>query len=77
MSQSVRHIPVLGYAPSDKKSKVAAHRKLRRKVHTLENDPAVEVFPDEGEVTNVRRWRKSPRGWSPEVAKQLPKLMRK
>jgi len=77
MSNSVRHTPALGFGKSDKPFKVAAHRKLRRKVHALERDASVEVLPDEREVTNTRRWCKSPRGWLPEVAARLPQLMRK
>lgn len=77
MGHSVRHTPVLGYGKSDKKSKVAAHRQLRRKIHALEHDPTVEVYPMPREVSNTRTWRKSPRGYHAETAKQLPELMRK
>jgi len=77
MSHSLRKTPILGFGKSDKPYKVAAHRKLRRLVHVLEHDPSTEVFPDEREVGNTRRWRKSPRGWHEEVANLKPELMRK
>ena len=77
MGNSIRKTPILGYGKSDKRDKVATHRKLRRKVHALENDPTIELFPDEREISNTRRWRKSPRGWSKKIAERLPKLMRK
>jgi len=77
MGNSVRRTPVLGFGKSDKKSKVAAHRKLRRKVHALEHDATAEVFPESREVSNTRDWRKTPRGYHAATAKALPKLMRK
>jgi hypothetical protein len=77
MGNSVRHTPILGFGKSDKQFKVATHRKLRRKVHALEHDPTVEVYPDDREVSNTRVWRKSPRSWAGETAKFLPQLMRK
>ena len=77
MGHSIRQTPIIGYAKSDKSSKVATHRKLRRKIHVMARDPAVEVYPDEREVSNTRDWRKSPRGWAKGIAILLPKLMRK
>ena len=77
MGYSVRHTPVVGYGKSEKRSKVAAHRKLRRKTHALEHDPTVEVYPVPREVSNTRRWRKSPRGWCEDMVRELPELMRK
>lgn len=77
MSHSVRHTPILGFGKSDKRDKVATHRKLRRKVHAVEGDTTVETYPETREVSNTRRWRKSPRGYHADTAKAVPKLMRK
>ena len=77
MGHSIRQTPIIGYGKSEKPSKVATHRKLRRKINVMAHDPTVEVLPDEREVSDTRRWRKSPRGWAKEIAKVIPKLMRK
>ena len=77
MAHSVRHTPVLGYGKSEKRSKVAAHRKLRRKVHILQHDLTAELYPVPREISNTRRWRKDPRGYEADTAKELPELMRK
>jgi hypothetical protein len=77
MAHSVRRTPVLGFGTSEKQNKVAAHRKLRRKIHILEHNPSAELYPETREVSNSRRWRKDPRGWCERTAKALPKLMRK
>ncbi len=78
MSRSIRSNPVVGFGDSEKKNKVAFHRKLRRKVnHVLHADPTAEVQPVSNEVANVRDWHKDPRGWHPDTAKAIPKLMRK
>jgi hypothetical protein len=77
MGHSVRHTPVLGFGKSDKKSKVAAHRHLRRLVHALEHDPSAESYPLSREVSDTRTWRKSPRSYDAETARLLPEFMRK
>jgi hypothetical protein len=78
MSRSVRHKPIVGYGPSEKRDKVAFHRKLRRKVNDLLHaEPEAVVYPAANEVTNTWRWRKDPRGWHQETCKILPELMRK
>ena len=76
MGKSVRRTPVLGYGKSEKRNKIAANRKFRRKIHALEHDPTTEVYPETREISNTRRWRKAPRGWHEEAAR-LPELMRK
>jgi len=77
MGNSLRHTPIVGYGKSDKRFKVATHRKLRRKIHVIAHDPAVEVYPEERDVSDTRRWRKSPRGWAKQITMLLPELMRK
>lgn len=78
MSRSVRHKPIVGYGPSEKRNKVSFHRKLRRKVNDLlQAEPEAVLYPTANEVTNTRRWRKDPRGWQEAICKILPELMRK
>ena len=78
MSQSFRHRPIVGYGKSEKKDKLAFHRKWRRKVaHVLKANPEAVVYPEAREVTNTRRWRKDPRGWHADTCQLLPQLMRK
>ncbi len=78
MSRSIRHKPVVGYGPSEKRNKVSFHRKLRRKVNDLlQAEPEATIFPADNEVGNIRRWRKAPRGWYAETCQLLPELMRK
>lgn len=55
MSRSRKHTPVTGVtgARSEKRDKVAAHRRERRRVrHVLHAEPAAEVLPHTRELSN-------------------------
>jgi hypothetical protein len=74
----MRHTPIVGFGASEKKDKVAYHRKLRRKVNeVLHADPEAEIQPVANEVANVRRWHKDPRHWSSNLFQHAPELQRK
>ena len=78
MSRSVRRKPVVGFGDSEKREKVAFHRKLRRKVNlVLHTAPEAEMQPVANEVANVRDWPKDPRGWSSDLFQRVPELQRK
>lgn len=76
MSRSTRKTPIRGIttAASDKSSKIASHRRIRRTVRqlALEN---LAVLPDEKHITNSWNFNKDGKRWFD--AKQHPDLLRK
>ena len=55
MSRSHKHTPITGIttAASEKRDKVAAHRRERRRVRTaLHTEPAADVLPHARELSN-------------------------
>ena len=80
MSGSFKKTPIiaLGWARSEKKDKVAHHRKLRRGIASLlRTEPEREILLTARELDSTRRWGKDPRCWNLGLCHREPKLLRK
>jgi hypothetical protein len=76
MSRSRRKTPIRGIttAASDKSSKIASHRRIRRTIRQLALENLV-VLPEERQITNSWSFNKDGKKWFD--SDQHPDLMRK